>query len=311
METIWPNYIIREKLYEGKKHDFYRAIRQEDEEKVIIKKLKSQHPSYLELSQLKQELTLLQKINFEGVIKVYRLEHYQNQYSLILEDFDAVSLKQFLKKQLAPHRKNDFRDFLKYAIALANGLGAIHRRHIIHKNIHPGNILINPQTGQIKIIGFGLASLLSKETPRIGPPEALEGSLNYMSPEQTGRMNRSIDYRSDLYSLGIVFYEMLTGTLPFVSDDPMELVHDHIAQEPPSLHKRNPQAPLILSNIVMKLLKKPAEERYQNGYGLVSDLETCLTQLNEKGKISPFQSNLFEFQSSFCPKRTPLGDFSR
>ena len=153
-------------------------------------------------------------------------------------------------------------------------LGQVHRAHIIHKDINPSNLVINPGTGEVKIIDFGIATRFSTEHPVMKSPEVLEGTLAYMSPEQTGRMNRSLDYRTDFYSLGATFYEMLTGSRPFDADDEMELVHCQIAREPVPAHRRNPDVSLALSKIVSKLMAKKAEDRYQSAVGLVADLET-------------------------------------
>ncbi|WP_442937371.1 ATP-binding protein [Nostoc sp.] len=174
------------------------------------------------------------------------------------------------------------------AISLCNTLDIVIRHRIIHKDIKPSNILINPETKQVKLIDFSIASLLPRETQEIQNANALEGTLAYLSPEQTGRMNRGIDYRSDFYSLGITFYELLTGQLPFVSDDPMELVHCHLAKNPIAVHHHNPNIPLVLSEIVSKLMAKNAEERYQSALGIKHDLEICLSQLQATGNIEYF-----------------------
>ncbi len=171
---------------------------------------------------------------------------------------------------------------------IADLLGAIHAGNIIHKDINPSNIVYNPTTGQVKIIDFGISTVLSRENPTLSNPNVLEGTLAYMSPEQTGRMNREIDYRTDFYSLGATFYELLTGRLPFDTGDAMELVHCHIAKVPVPPHEVNPQIPKAISEIVMKLLAKTAEERYQSAWGIKADLEECLTQLQDKGIISEF-----------------------
>ncbi|MBN3894880.1 MAG: AAA family ATPase, partial [Nostoc sp. NOS(2021)] len=180
-------------------------------------------------------------------------------------------------------------EFLEIAIALGNTLDILYRDRIIHKDIKPANILINPETKQVKLIDFSIASLLPRETQTLINPNVLEGTLAYISPEQTGRMNRGIDYRTDFYSLGVTFYELLTGVLPFQSNDPMELVHCHIAKLPPLVHEINPQIPSLVSEIVSKLMAKNGEDRYQSTLGLKFDLENCLTQLQETGSIKNFE----------------------
>ncbi|WP_375496134.1 AAA family ATPase [uncultured Nostoc sp.] len=178
-------------------------------------------------------------------------------------------------------------EFLEIAIALCNTLDVLYRERIIHKDIKPANILINPETKQVKLIDFSIASLLPRETQTLINPNVLEGTLAYISPEQTGRMNRGIDYRTDFYSLGVTFYELLTGVLPFQSNDPMELVHCHIAKQPPSVIRD--EIPQVLSDIVMKLMAKNAEDRYQSALGLKFDLENCLHQLQSTGIIKGFE----------------------
>ncbi|WP_442944774.1 ATP-binding sensor histidine kinase [Nostoc sp.] len=173
--------------------------------------------------------------------------------------------------------------------AICNILDILYRERIIHKDIKPANILINPETKQVKLIDFSIASLLPRETQTLINPNILEGTLAYISPEQTGRMNRGIDYRTDFYSLGVTFYELLTGELPFTSNDPMELVHSHIAKQPPNLRERGKEIPQVICDIVMKLMTKNAESRYQSVLGLKFDLENCLHQLQETGRIESFE----------------------
>ncbi|MFM7791423.1 MAG: serine/threonine protein kinase, partial [Microcystis panniformis] len=164
-------------------------------------------------------------LNFEGAIKAYGLETYRRTPVIILEDFGGISLKKWLGgKTLA------LRDFLSLALRIVANLEKIHNAKVIHKDINPANIVLNPETGQIKIIDFGIASVLQRENPGLKNPNVLEGTLAYLSPEQTGRMNRSLDYRTDFYSLGVSFYELLTGQLPFPANDALELVHCHLAK---------------------------------------------------------------------------------
>jgi serine/threonine protein kinase len=178
--------------------------------------------------------------------------------------------------------------FLPLAAALAASLGKLHGRGLIHKNIKPSNVIVDSATSQVWLCGFGIASRLPRERQAPEPPEFLAGTLAYMAPEQTGRVNRSIDSRSDLYSLGVTFYEMLTGTLPFTASDPMEWVHCHIARQPllPSEHISN--IPRSISAITMKLLAKTAEERYQTAAGVEGDLRYCLAQWDAQGYIPDF-----------------------
>ena len=179
-------------------------------------------------------------------------------------------------------------DFFPLAIQIVENLGKIHAANIIHKDINPANIVLNTTTRQIKIIDFGIATILKQENPILKSPNVLEGTLAYISPEQTGRMNRSLDYRTDFYSLGVTFYELLTGLLPFDIIDPLELVHCHLAKQPLPPHQANPDIPVVLSRMVMKLMSKTAEERYRSTYGIKADLEECSRQLETTGQIEDF-----------------------
>ncbi len=202
---------------------------------------------------------------------------------MFVEDFGGESLKIWMQQQ-----KFSIEEFLRIAIATTESLQQIHSANIIHKDINPSNIVFNPASGELKIIDFGISSQLTRENYTIKNPNILEGTLAYMSPEQTGRMNRSLDYRTDFYSLGATFYELLTYQLPFDTNDVLELVHSHLAKQPSSPSRVNPEIPQIVSDIVMKLMAKNAEERYQNAFGIKADLEECLDCLQTHKNISFF-----------------------
>ncbi len=290
-----PGYHINEKLYNGSRTQVYRGIRENDEKPVVIKLLKNPYPSFNELVQFRNQYTIAKNLNYKGIIQTYSLENYQNGYALVMEDMEGISLSEYFTNNIA-----SLQEFLKIAISLCDSLDILYRHRIIHKDIKPANILVNPETKQVKLIDFSIASLLPKETQTVLNANVLEGTLSYISPEQTGRMNRGIDYRTDFYSLGVTFYELLTGELPFKSDDAMELVHYHIAKQPPKMEKPHPNPLLskerepeeifqVLSDIVIKLMAKNAEDRYQSALGLKHDLEFCLEQLQESGKIEDFE----------------------
>ena len=293
MNTL-TGYQIIAKIYESNNSLVYRAIRDRDHHPLILKILKADYPTPEELTRYKQEYEITRSLNQAGVLKAYGLQRYQNTLVMLLEDFGGDSLNYLLKE-----RQFTQEEFLTIAIKIAESLGRIHAANIIHKDINPSNIVYNPNTGQLKLIDFGISTILSRENPTIRNPDHLEGTLPYISPEQTGRMNRAIDYRTDFYSLGITFYELLTGQLPFKTEDAMELIHCHIAKQPmsPYLLSRGEEVqgsgdtgniPQAVSDIVMKLMAKITEERYQSAWGLKADLETCWHQLQTDGEIVAF-----------------------
>ncbi|HEY9613331.1 hybrid sensor histidine kinase/response regulator, partial [Allocoleopsis sp.] len=291
-------YQVFSQIYESANSVVYRGIRKPDQKAVILKVLKQDYPTPSELTRYKQEYEITRNLDINGVVKAYALEPYQRTLIIILEDFGASSLKQLFNGFVEAEHVLSLPKFLKLAIKTADILGNIHSSNIIHKDINPSNIVFNPETGIVKIIDFGISTQLTRENPTLKNPNVLEGTLAYMSPEQTGRMNRSLDYRTDFYSLGVTFYELLTGQLPFESTDALELVHCHIAKQPISPHllrgeegergRGGEPCPKAVSDIVMKLMAKTAEERYQSAWGLKADLEECLFQLHANGTISGF-----------------------
>ena len=283
-----PGYRISEELYNGSRTLVYRGVRETDSLPVVTKLLKNPYPSFSELLSFRNQYTIAKNLNSPLIVQTYSLESYQNGYALVMEDFGGISLKDYFTSPGMQYIASS-EEFLEIAIALCNTLDVLYRERIIHKDIKPANILINPETKQVKLIDFSIASLLPRETQTLINPNVLEGTLAYISPEQTGRMNRGIDYRTDFYSLGVTFYELLTGVLPFQSNDPMELVHSHIAKPAPLVHEINPQIPSVISEIVSKLMAKNAEDRYQSALGLKFDLENCLYQLQVGGIIKGFQ----------------------
>ncbi|WP_392533751.1 AAA family ATPase [Nostoc sp. C117] len=282
-----PGYRISEELYNGSRTLVYRGYRETDSLPVVIKLLKNPYPSFSELLSFRNQYSIAKNLNSSLIIQTYSLEPYENGYALVMEDFGGISLKEYFTSPETGYVAS-LQEFLEIAIALCNILDILYRERIIHKDIKPANILINPQTKEVKLIDFSIASLLPRETQILINPNVLEGTLAYISPEQTGRMNRGIDYRTDFYSVGVTFYELLTGNLPFVSNDPMELVHSHIAKMPMALGLRE-KIPQVLCNIVMKLMAKNAEDRYQSALGLKFDLENCLHQLQETDEIQSFE----------------------
>ncbi len=280
-----PNYQITETIYSGSRTIVYRGVRLDQQLPVVIKLLKNPYPSFSELVQFRNQYIIARNLKSPDIIKTYSLEPYQNSYALVMEDFGGISLQEWAIQR---QRRLSLSEFLEIAITLSKTLDFLYHEGIIHKDIKPSNILIHPETKQVKLIDFSIASLLPHETQDIQNPNVLEGTLAYISPEQTGRMNREIDYRTDFYSLGVTFYELLTGELPFQSQDLMELVHCHIAKMPSALGNRE-EIPLVISKIVMKLMAKNAEDRYQSALGLKDDLEKCQVQLKETGQVGYFE----------------------
>ncbi|MBC8231578.1 AAA family ATPase [bacterium] len=281
--NIILDYEITETIGEEEHTVIYRCRCVRDDEPLLVKVLKTEYPSLTDLAKLRHEYEITKNLNIEGVVKPYGMEKYRNGLMLILEDFGAETLKARIASS-----NLELVDFLRLGIQLADILAGLQQSNIIHKNINPHSIFINPNTQQVKITDFGIASRLSWENQKIMSPNQLEGTLAYMSPEQTGRMNRAIDYRTDFYALGVTFYEMLTRQLPFQATEPLELVHSHIAKTPVSPHELNPDIPPCVSGIVLKLLSKTAEGRYQSAYGIKADLEKCLASLENEGIIDSF-----------------------
>jgi serine/threonine protein kinase len=234
------------------------------------------------VERLEHEYALKAELEADWAARPVALTHDNGRMTLVLEDPGGTPLDRLLGRPL------EVSHFLCIAIPLANALRHVHERGLIHKDIKPANILVESASSGVWLTGFGIASRLPRERQAPAPPEVIAGTLAYMAPEQTGRMNRSVDSRSDLYALGVTFYEMLTGQFPFTAADPMEWVHCHIARQPAAPHERVADVPGPLSAIVMKLLAKTGEERYQTAAGIEADLRRCLAEWESHGRIEPF-----------------------
>ncbi|MEZ4295563.1 MAG: AAA family ATPase [Polyangiaceae bacterium] len=261
----------------------FRAVRKLDSRSVIMKVLASEYPTATEIARLTREHDLLASLDLPGVVRVHELTRHNQRPALVMEDFGARSLG-----DVAREHPFSTEDVLATAVEIADILGQIHRRGIVHRDVNPQNLVKNPQTGLLKIIDFDLASLLADENGKIRAHSQLQGTLRYMAPEQTGRMNRAVDSRADLYSLGATLYELFTGSPPFALSDPMELVHAHIARRPPALQEALPDLPRVVGEIVQKLLAKAPEDRYQTALGLKADLQRCLEDLRRTGTVADF-----------------------
>ena len=286
-----PGIAIQNKIYESSNSLVYRGIR-EDGVGIVVKMLKLDYPSPQELTRYRQEYKITRSLKLKGVIKAYSQQDYQRTLVILLEDFGGESLEQWMHKRPDIFCPMPLSTFLGVAIAVCDILGRIHAANVIHKDINPGNIVLNLDTGVVKIIDFGIATQFNRTNPTFKSPHVLEGTLAYLSPEQTGRMNRLLDYRTDFYSLGVTFYELLTGQLPFPTTDVLELVHCHIAKHPIPPNEINTTIPKPVSDIILKLMAKNAENRYQSAWGIKADLEICADQLKEIGQISSIQLGL-------------------
>lgn len=281
-------------IYEGPEFLIYKETLDDFPVPVVIKQIKSKDASTELLLQLKNEFEQTHELTLSGVRKAIRLQQINGAPSLLLEYVDGITLKEaFLL------RDRSLAEFLKVAIQISRYTGEIHQHQIIHKDLNSKNILVSNDLSKITLIDFGISTKFNLKSDYSINPERLEGSLAYMSPEQTGRMNRAIDSRSDLYSLGIIFYELATGRLPFEASDPIEYIHCHIARKPIPPAQIDAGIPEVLSNLIMKLLEKNAENRYQSGFGIKHDLEIILKQLDTTGKAEIFQLAQNDFTGRF------------
>ena len=277
------NYSNLEKFHDGSNNQVYRALRVSDQAPVVIKIPRSEYPSSRELARLYNEYHLLGQLQLPGIPRVYGLEKFGRTVALVMESLSGQSLHSLLST-----RQLTISECLSLAIKLTHILEAVHARQIVHRDIKPSNIFVDPSLEELHLIDFGLATPVLRDGQVPASPAVLEGTLAYLAPEQTGRMNRGIDERTDLYSLGATLFEMLTGTLPFPVSDPVELIHSHIARMPPPPRTLRAAVPEVLSDIVLKLLNKMAEDRYQSARGLRADLEACLRSWRSEHQIAPF-----------------------
>jgi predicted ATPase/GAF domain-containing protein/anti-anti-sigma regulatory factor len=273
---------LNESIYEDAATGLYRGHRDVDRLPVTVKVTRNSTRGLQELAKLRHEYGVLRELDVDGVPKVHALERCGNELAMVMEHLEGRILSELL---VGPPM--DPSAALRIGISLAKILQHLHEHRIIHKDINPFNIIYSGETRQVHLLNFGIAARLAQEIQRVTAPDTLEGRLAYISPEQTGRMNRVIDRRSDFYSLGVTLYVMLTGALPFDATEPMELVHSHIARRPTPPHQRAPGVLPSTSDLVMKLLAKTAEERYQSAHGLHADLITCLEQ-QTTGQGAPF-----------------------
>lgn len=275
-------YQVHELLYQSSTTSVLRARRIRDQRSVLLKRPGTERPESRDLARLRHEYALLHDLHIPGVIQCLGIEGQGSELTLILEDAGGTALSRLLNGPLPVEQ------CLQLGIDIALALGLLHAAGIIHKDINPANIVYNQTSNVVQIIDLGIASQLPREEQAASSPKLLEGTLPYLSPEQTGRTNRAVDYRSDYYALGMTLFELLTGRTAFEATDPLELVHSHIAKAPPPLYLAHPQVPAVVSDIVLKLLAKTPEERYQSTAGLVHDLRRALAALLANGGSERF-----------------------
>ncbi|MBD1915322.1 MULTISPECIES: EAL domain-containing protein [Cyanophyceae] len=284
-----PGYQFLDQLHVGVKSLVYRGRRGADGQTVVIKVLRSDRPTPDELMQLQHQFAIARSLHGPNIVWPYELLPYRQSYALILEDFGGISLKHWMEQRWGEGQGGlGLLEFLEIAQQLANILKHLNDQGIIHKDIKPSNLLIHPETRQVKLTDFSLASRLPRQAILGQRHSMLEGTLAYISPEQTGRINRGVDYRTDYYSLGITLYELLAGRVPFTADTLMGLVYCHIAKAPPPIASVNPSVPAAVAAIVSRLMAKNPEDRYQSAAGLHHDLERCRHQLEQMGQIVSF-----------------------
>ncbi|MBV8585772.1 MAG: serine/threonine-protein kinase PknK, partial [Verrucomicrobia bacterium] len=242
----------------------------------------SKHSAQTAVKRLEREYSLRPRLDPAWAIVPLALVREAGKTSLVLEDPGGQPLDAVLGRPL------DLTEFLRIGIGLAKALGKLHERGIVHRDINPANIRVNLTAARVWLTSFGIASDPVLEHQATDRPESADGDLAYIAPEQTGRLNRPIDRQSDLYSLGVTLYKMLTGTLPFTASEPIDWVHCHIARQPAAPEKWRKEIPPALSAIVLKLLAKTPEERYQTAVGLEADLKRCLDELESLGRIKAF-----------------------
>ena len=272
LDVLWED---GERLYHRTRREMGDGRRE-----VLVAQPCAAHPTPATLSRLAHEWGLKNHLDYSWAVRPLKLVREGAQTLLVFEPTKARPLDQVIGPG-AP-----VGTFLRLAIAVTNTIASMHRAGLIHKDLKAGSILVDPTTGEVRLTGFGIATRLPRERRTAEPPQLIEGTLSHMAPEQTGRMNRSIDSRSDLYSLGITLYQTLTGSLPLVAGEAMEWVHCHIARQPRPLNTMLESIPSQVSAIIMKMLAKTPEERYQTAAGVERDLLRCLDDWEERGAIA-------------------------
>lgn len=282
-------------MLENERIGVYRGQRLSDGVPVIARALRARYPEAKDMARMRRDFEISSLLKINGILPALGLYPYGAGLAIVFQDMGGIPLVA-ARDMGAPNLPG----FLHIALGIARILADLHKNRIVHKDLNPHNILLNEKTNELRITEFGISSTLTRENPVLLTPDRIEGTLAYISPEQTGRMNRTVDYRADFYSLGITFYQILTGKLPFTSTDPMELVHAHIARDIPEVKQAGfGPVPGAVQSILKKLTAKNAEDRYRSATGLIRDLEECARQVQETGKINDFAAGERDFSEAF------------
>ncbi len=301
------SFQVQEKLFESTNTLVFRALQSSDKPgkasgTVILKQLKQQFPSPEQLARFRREFEISKRIGGKGIVKATQLLRHENSLVMVMEDIHGDSLANLYKDKAMR-----VAEFLRFALKLVDCIDAVHQHKIIHKDINPSNIILDKRTQRLKVIDFGISSELEYEAPSAVGEAIFKGTFAYISPEQTGRMNRGVDYRTDFYSLGVTFYQLLTGKLPYTAEDPMEWVHAHIAKTAADPTQINPDIPEALSKVVLKLLAKNADDRYATLFGLKRDLEHCRREFSSLGMVKPFELGTADYSGEFNVSKQVVG----
>ncbi|TVQ04428.1 MAG: GAF domain-containing protein [Balneolaceae bacterium] len=286
--------MAEELIYESKNSKIFLKEDKERGIRVVTKILNQEFPSLQVINQFYNEHELIHGLSIEGVRESFERKRVNNRHAIVMEYVPGKSIREMVEDEAF-----NIPDFLMYAIEISRILSEVHAAKIIHKDINSHNIIVDEETEKVYLLDFGISTKLNLKKKSLENPEKLEGTLLYVSPEQTGRMNRMVDYRTDLYSLGVTFYEMLAGQVPFQSTDAMEIVHAHIASQPPQVSFHRQGVPEMLERIITKLMAKNAEDRYQSALGLMKDLQYCLVAWKQLGRIDEFELCQHDFSGDF------------
>ncbi|MCE9600414.1 MAG: serine/threonine-protein kinase PknK, partial [Spirochaetia bacterium] len=291
-----PGYRLSDPVFENERIGVYRGQRLSDGIPVIARAIRARYPEPREMARMRRDFEISSLLKISGILPALGLYPYGAGLAIVFQDMGGVPLV-----SVREMGASNLPGFLQLALGITRILADLHKNRIVHKDINPHNILLNEKTNELRITEFGISSTLTRENPVLLTPDRIEGTLAYISPEQTGRMNRTVDYRADFYSLGITFYQILTGKLPFTSTDPMELVHAHIAREIPEATQAVFGGPIppAIQGILKKLTAKNAEDRYRSANGLIRDLEECMRQIQDNGKLGELTAGERDFSESF------------